>query len=194
MFSEYEIKRNMIRKKYFLTLVICFISCIGFSQTKYITKSGVVSFEASVPSFEEVKASNNSVTAIINTDSGEFAALVLIKGFRFKNALMEEHFNENYAESDQFPKATFKGKITDFNLGSITTNTSFKANGELTFHGKTKQLKDILFNISKGENEISITGNFKALASDFDIKIPKIVSNKIAEDIEVSFQFDLKKK
>ena len=184
----------MIRKKYFLTLVICFISCIGFSQTKYITKTGVVSFEASVPSFEEVKASNNSVTAIINTDSGEFAALVLVKGFRFKNALMEEHFNENYAESDQFPKATFKGKITDFNLGSITTNTSFKANGELTFHGKTKQLKDILFNISKGENEISITGNFKALASYFDIKIPKIVSKKIAEDIEVSFQFDLKKK
>ena len=184
----------MIRKKYFLTLVICFISCIGFSQTKYITKTGVVSFEASVPSFEEVKASNNSVTAIINTDSGEFAALVLIKGFRFKNALMEEHFNENYAESDQFPKATFKGEISDFNLESISTNTSFKANGELTFHGKTKQLKDILFNISKGENEISITGNFKALASDFDIKIPKIVSNKIAEDIEVSFQFDLKKK
>lgn len=58
-------------------------------------------------SFEEVAAKNNVVTAIINTENGEFAALALVKAFRFKNALMEAHFNANYAESNKFPKATF---------------------------------------------------------------------------------------
>mgnify|MGYP000038271939 CR=1 FL=1 len=97
-----------------LVLLFIFISINSFSQSKYYTKTGVVNFEASVPSFEEVKAHNKSVTAIFNSETGEFAALVFVKGFRFKNALMEEHFNENYAESDQYPKATFKGKILNF--------------------------------------------------------------------------------
>ena len=73
---------------------------MGFSQEKYLTKSGVLNFEASVEYFEEIKATNTNVTAILNTSNGQFAALALVKGFRFKNALMEEHFNENYAESD----------------------------------------------------------------------------------------------
>lgn len=107
---------------------------------------------------------------------------------------MEEHFNENYAESDNYPKATFTGKILDFNIVSITKNTSLKANGELTYHGKKKQLKDIVFIISKNENIISMSGSFKVSASDFDIKIPKIVSDKIAKEIEVSFLFKLKRK
>ena len=71
-----------------LIYLIAFISINIFSQTKYLTKTGIVNFEASVPSVEEVKAANNAVTAIINSDNGEFAALVLVKGFRFKNALM----------------------------------------------------------------------------------------------------------
>ena len=84
------------------------ISFVGFSQSKYLTKSGLLNFEASVEAFEEIKATNNNVTAILNTENGQFAALALVKGFRFKNALMEEHFNENYAESDEHPKAIFK--------------------------------------------------------------------------------------
>jgi hypothetical protein len=184
----------MALKQYFSALTILFIGFVSCAQTKYITKTGVVTFEASVPSFEEVKASNKSVTAILNSDSGEIAALVLLKGFRFKNALMEEHFNENYAESDLYPKATFKGKITDLKLEKITDNTWFKANGELFFHGKSKQLENIIFIISKDEDTIYISGNFNVTASDFDIKIPKIVRSKIAEDIAVSFVFNLKRK
>ncbi len=181
--------------KYFIFPVLFFVGLIATAQTKYITKSGEVSFEASVPTFEEVKANNSSVTAILNTDNGEFAALVLVKGFRFKNALMEEHFNENYVESDKYPKATFKGKILDFNLSKLKHQGYLhKMNGELTFHGKTKLLIDIMISISKDENIISVSGNFKVSTSDFDIKIPKIVSNKIAEEIELSFLFILKMK
>jgi len=174
--------------------LIYFMTLVSFSiyGQKYITKTGVVGFEASVPSFEEVKAQNNSVTAIINTDNGEFATLVFVKGFRFKNALMEEHFNENYAESDKFPKATFKGKLVDFDFSSL--NDTYKMNGSLTFHGKTKVLNNIICKLDKTQNGISISGNFIALASDYDIDIPKIVRKKISEEIEVSFDFVLKKK
>ncbi|MEZ4802028.1 MAG: YceI family protein [Gelidibacter sp.] len=172
-------------------ITILFLSSNCFAQTKYITKSGTVNFEASVPSFEEVAANNNSVTAIINTENGEFAALALVKAFRFKNALMEEHFNENYAESSKFPKATFKGTIEKFSTEklSVSKNT-FNITGQLTFHGVTKDFKCKTL-ISKIENRISMEGNFKVLASDFGIEIPSIVRNKISEDIMVHFDFEL---
>ena len=174
--------------------LIVFISINVFSQTKYLTKTGIINFEASVPSVEEVKAENKSVTAILNTENGEFAALVFVKGFRFKNALMEEHFNENYAESDSYPKATFKGKIKDFSEDILSSKSEFKLNGTLTFHGKTKELDDVVISFNKVDNVISMSGNFKVLVSDFDIKIPKIVRDKVSEDVLVTFTFDLKKK
>ncbi|MBD0825082.1 YceI family protein [Aestuariibaculum marinum] len=178
----------------YLLYCMAFISLNVFAQDKYLTKTGTVGFEASVPSFEEVKATNNSVTAILNADNGEFAALVLVKGFRFKNALMEEHFNENYAESDTYPKATFKGTIDDFNVSKINKKTSFTISGALSFHGKTKTLNKVPIIISKVNDILEISGKFEANASEFDIKIPKIVSNKIAETIAVSFDFKLTKK
>ncbi len=174
-----------------LAFLILFVSFSIFGQTKYLTKTGIVDFEASVPSFEEVKATNNTVTAIINTDNGEFAALVLVKGFRFKNALMEEHFNENYAESDKFPKATFKGKLVDFDISNL--KETYTINGILSFHGKSKELK-LSCRLTQMEKVFKISGDFIALASDYDIDIPKIVSKKIAEEIQVSFNFDLMKK
>lgn len=168
--------------KKILILFLC-ISSYTLAQGKYLTKTGSLTFEASVPSFEEVAAKNSSVTAILNTDNGEFAALALVKGFRFKNALMEEHFNENYAESDTYPKAKFKGKVTGNSI-----------NGELIFHGVTKLLENIPITISDKGKQIIMSGNFTVKASDFNIKIPKIVKSKVAEDIYVSFEFELKKK
>ncbi len=175
---------------------IAFISLSAFSQSKYITKTGIVGFEASVPSFEEVKATNNSVTAIINTSNGEFAALVLVKGFRFKNALMEEHFNENYAESDQYPKAIFKGQIVDFSMEKLDATNKFKINGELTFHARKVPLEAIEVKITYAAtaNTIELNGSFTLLASDFDIIIPKIVRKKVSNEVDVSFNFKLDKK
>lgn len=176
-----------------LICIIAFISFNTFSQTKFITKTGVVRFEASVTSFEEVKAVNNSVTAIIEVESGEFAALVFIKGFRFKNALMEEHFNENYAESDKYPKANFKGTLEDFSMDKLHSNALFKISGTLTFHGKTKKLESIPLKFSKEGDLINVSGNFKVNASDFDIKIPKVVKDKVSETVDVFLDFSLKK-
>ena len=108
---------------------------------KYFTKTGTIHFEASVPSFEEVDARNETVTAIINTETGEIAALALVKGFRFIIALMEEHFNENYAESSKYPKTTFKGIIQEFNFKKIeSTGKTYSVDGEVNFHGNTQKI------------------------------------------------------
>ncbi|WP_044403886.1 YceI family protein [Lacinutrix sp. Hel_I_90] len=179
-----------------LALVLfALVSSLTFSQEKYLTKTGTVTFEASVPSFEEVKAENKSTTAILNTKNGEFAALVLVKGFRFKNALMEEHFNENYAESDDFPKATFKGTLVGFSIEKLASKTKMTYNGSLSFHGKTKQLENQTLTIYQTpDGQILLSGKFIANVSDFDIEIPSVVSNKLSKEVDVSFSFELDKK
>lgn len=176
----------------YVICILLFVSAYSLAQEKYLTKTGELSFEASVPSFEEVAAKNNSVTAILNTENGEIAVLALIKGFRFKNALMEEHFNENYAESTKFPKAIFEGNIENLSIENI--QGSFKITGNLTFHGVTNIIKEIPVKVNKTDNKITISGSFKLLASDYKIEIPKIVRNKIAEDVNVRFSFELLKK
>ncbi len=176
----------------YLLYILFFASVFSFAQEKYLTKTGALSFEASVPSFEEVSAKSNSVTSIINAENGEIAVLALIKGFRFKNALMEEHFNENYAESTKYPKAIFQGKIEDFSLENGSKN--FKVKGGLTFHGVTKTVEDIPITVYKSDDKIVIEGTFEVLASDFKIKIPKIVRNKISEVVSIQFKFELQKK
>ena len=128
-------------------LFFTLISFFAFSQEKYLTKTGMLVFEASVPSFEEIKATNTNVTAIFNASNGEFATLALVKGFRFKNALMEEHFNESYAESDSFPKAIFKGVVEGFKENNALNN--YLINGTLDFHGVTEKIQNINVQIKK---------------------------------------------
>lgn len=173
-----------------ILFILLFFGLVTQAQDKYLTKIGSVNFEASVPSFEEVAAKNNSVTAIINTATNEFAALVLVKGFRFKNALMEEHFNENYAESNVYPKATFKGIVIGNKLkDNISGN--YNIDGDLTFHGITKPIKDIPVKITFNNDTITLEGTFSINASDFEIKIPNIVKNKVSETVNVNFTFNL---
>ena len=165
---------------------------MGFSQVKYLTKSGVLNFEASVETFEEIKAANSNVTAIFNASNGEFAALALVKGFRFKNALMEEHFNENYAESDEFPKAIFKGKLSDFSLETI--QNTYTINGTLSFHGVSQPVENVSVEVVASKNTFHFKGSFVISPNDFDIEIPNIVRSKIADIVTVVFDFELIKK
>lgn len=163
-----------------------------FSQDKKITKTGQITFEASVPSFEEVKAVNEAVSCVLNTKTGEIASLALMKGFRFKVALMEEHFNENYIESNKYPKATFKGIIKDFNLNSINKNgTKLELNGKLQLHGVSKDISVFVI-VKKSGEDIELISDFDLTPADFNIKIPKIVRQKIAETVHVKTVFLLK--
>ncbi|RMA64638.1 YceI family protein [Ulvibacter antarcticus] len=174
--------------------ILCFLLClatVSIAQQKYSTKSGEITFEASVPSFEEVKAQHNNVSAVLKGDTGEFAALALIKGFRFKVALMEEHFNENYIESTKFPKATFKGVIKNLVLSDLSEdNTELIFEGTLNLHGVDKKIA-IPAAVSMKGDSIIVALKFKLKPEDFDIKIPSIVSSKIAEEVDVAANFTL---
>jgi len=182
-------------KNLIFTLVALISISTVIAQKKYLTKAGFLALDASVPSFEEVAAKNNSVTAIINTESGAFAALVLVKGFRFKNALMEEHFNENYAESDRYPKSTFKGKIENFDFDSLSEiDSSMSIDGSVSFHGVTKAINNSPIIIKMVDDKIVLSGSFNVSVSDFDIEIPKIVKNQLSNEVSVVFNFELVKK
>ena len=175
-------------------LVLLAFILLSFSPIgeKKITKTGNITFEASVPSFEEVKAKNETVTCILNTENGEIAALALMKGFRFKVALMEEHFNENYIESSKYPKATFKGKIEKFDVSKLSSaEQKFNIKGKLELHGKTKDL-NIIGKIKKNGETINLVSNFSVNVDDFDIEIPSVVSKKLSKQVNITLDFDLK--
>ena len=174
-----------------LSLLIV-IGFSGFSQTKMITKTGKITFEASVPAFEEVKAKNESVTCVLNPSTGEIASLVLVKGFRFKVALMEEHFNENYIESDTYPKAIFKGKIDNFDVSKLTAKAKeYTIKGKMEMHGKSKDMT-ITASIKKATDGIDIDSNFTINTDDFGIDIPSIVSKKVSKKVAVVLDVTLK--
>ena len=108
--------------KKIIIVALCFlIGNIVFSQ-KMMTRGGEVRFEASMPAFEEIAGTNSNVSCILDESNGDFVALVLVKAFKFKSPLMEEHFNENYMESSKFPKSTFKGKISNFDAKNKLKN------------------------------------------------------------------------
>ena len=121
------------------------VTLIANSQ-KMLTKSGVISFDGSVPTFEPVKAKNESITCVLNASNGQLQSLALVKGFRFKTALMEEHFNENYVESVKYPKSILRGKLLNFEISELTDKPkeyTFKGNIEL--HGVKKDLTTKVF-------------------------------------------------
>jgi len=186
----------MKKERYTITismlLFALFINAVH--AQKYIEKKGQLIFEASEKLFEPVKAENNAVTAILDVETNQIASLALIKGFHFKNSLMEEHFNENYIESETYPKAIFKGKLLNFNHSNLTENSSkIVIEGELQLHGKEKQIRTTL-DLQKIDDVIVMTGSFSVAPSDFDIEIPAVVRKKIAKEIIIQLEFKLHKK
>lgn len=178
-----------------IILILCmFLGSVPLltGQSKYSTKSGSIGFEASVPSFEEVKAANSNVSAVLNCDTSEFAALALVKGFRFKVALMEEHFNENYIESSKFPKAIVRGFITDFVFSELSeTPQEYRLEGTIKLHGIEQSLSIPIMLNTSSEGTIQVGANFILKPETFDIKIPSIVRKKVSDEVNVNVQLDL---
>ena len=173
-------------------LSLFFSPVILLAQEKMLTKTGKITFEASVPSFEEITAINHMGSCLLNSKTGEITYLVLIKGFQFKLALMEEHFNEDYMESNSYPKATFKGIIKELSSSDIeTTPKEFKLIGKLTIHGKTR---DIATNaiVRKVDGGIEIISDFNINSDDYAIEIPTIISKKINKKIAIKTEFLVK--
>lgn len=172
-------------KKSIILSVILIFSTSLFAQ-KFITKSGHIRFYSETP-LETIEANNKQVNAAYDHDSGHFVFKVLMKSFEFEKALMQEHFNENYVESDDFPNATFKGMIVDHSdlILEEENEVQVKVKGQMTIHGVTQEMEvDGLFDIQ--ENQIHAISTFSLKPADFDIKIPGAVVKNIAEEIEVT--------
>jgi polyisoprenoid-binding protein YceI len=153
---------------------------------KYMTKNGFISFYGHTP-VEDIKADNNQVASVLDISTGDLVFQVLIKSFHFDRALMEEHFNENYMESDKFPKSSFKGKITNLSSVNFAKNGTYDVTveGDLTIHDATNKIS------AKGTIEV-ITGGINANSKfminpeDYKINIPGVVREKIAKSLEVT--------
>ena len=151
-------------KKILILAMGLLIGNAAFAQ-EAITKTGQVKFDAVVPAFEPVAATTNSASCVLDQKTGDIAALVLIKSFKFKVPLMEEHFNENYMESDKFPKASFKGTIADLSKVNFTKDGTYQVNvsGDLTLHGVTKKVT--------APGSITIKGGTISASSKFSLKL-----------------------
>lgn len=173
-----------------ITILCCFLFvAVSNSQGKYLTKSGTINFYSKAP-MEDITADNNQVLSIIDASNSKMAISILMKSFLFEKALMQEHFNENYVESDKYPKATFKGTIVDFDAVNETTSKR-KVKGVLTIHGVSKEMV-IEANMTKKDDSILVDGNFMVNLDDFNVKIPAVVAKNIAKNIKVTYNFDHK--
>lgn len=158
-----------------------------FSQERHITRHGYVAFFSTTP-VEDIKAENNQVLSILDLSTGEVAISILMKSFAFEKALMQEHFNENYVESDKYPKANFKGEI--INLEDILEGdiSIAQIEGFLTIKDVTKPVR-IESRFQKADDTINLQGKFMVSVADYNIKIPAIVRKNIAREVEVTFRF-----
>jgi polyisoprenoid-binding protein YceI len=177
-------------KKFFLLALLC----IGFQSKAqlFMTTNGEVSFFSKTP-MEDIDAVNKSVSSIINTATNEVAVQMRITNFVFPNKLMQEHFNENYIESEKYPSATFKGKIKE-NIDLTKAGTYvITASGSATIHGVTRpiELKGTI--VSTGST-LALTCQFDITLVDYKVRIPKIVFAKIAEVIKVSSKISYTRK
>ena len=161
------------------------IASIAFGQEKFFTKAGSISFYSKTK-MEDIEAHNRSVTCVLDTKTGNTQFAVLMKGFEFKKALMQEHFNENYVESDQYPKAEFKGLVTNNSNVDYTKQGIYpaKVKGQLTIHGETKKVEtDGTITIKEGK--IITTSEFLIAIADYKISVPALVKDNISKMISI---------
>lgn len=175
--------------KHFLLLIIVCATTTVFAQKKYTAEKTNVQFYSHAP-LEDIKATNTKSSAIFNADNGDIAFSISMKEFKFAKSLMQQHFNEKYVESEQFPKSTFQGKIVGYNAGATGTQ-QVKAQGKLTIHGVTKDI-DVPGTIEAQGSKLLMKSKFMVKVADYNISIPQLVFQNIAEEVEVTLDFTFK--
>ena len=173
------------RKILFIVLIIIFTISNIYAQ-KYKSVSSEVRFYSYAP-IEDIEATNSGGKSAIDISTGEIVFSIPIQSFIFDKSLMQEHFNENYMESDKYPHATFKGSLTSYNPDIIDWQEA-ETKGAINIHGIEKETKyngEVKIN---GET-INVKAKFKVKLEDYKIKIPKVVFYNIAEVIDVTIDF-----
>lgn len=167
-----------------VSVILLAFNCASAQNTLYSIKNSEFSLYSKAP-LEDIEAVNTQARSIINIASKEMVVRIPITQFQFRNRLMQQHFNENYMESEKYPFAEFKGKINealDFSKAGVYT---VSASGILNIHG-IPQERTITGKLIIGNNALSLDTRFDVMLKDHKIDIPKLVFNKIAEKIAVS--------
>lgn len=173
-------------KRSLLIITAALLFTTATQAQKIYTKNGLVSIFSTTP-MEDIKAANNQVLCLLNTQTGELQFSLLNKGFHFPKALMEEHFNENYIESTKFPKSTFKGTVADISKVNFSKDGIYAVSvtGELSMHGVTKSLTTT-GNIIVKDGKATTSSKFMVKLADYNITIPGAVKKNISESIEIT--------
>ncbi len=176
---------NMLKKN-LMILGMLVAGMAAQAQGKYFTKTGRIEFFSKAP-LEDIEAKNKTVTAVLDSKTGAVQFSVPMKGFEFPKALMQEHFNENYVESDKYPKAEFKGSIANNNEINYKKEGSYKAKvkGKMTLHGVTRDV-EASGTIKVAGNQVFLNSVFNLQLSDYKIAIPGTVKDKISNSIRIT--------
>ncbi len=170
-------------KKLFQISFLLLLTATVQAQDKFFTKSGKINFSATVPSSpENIEGVNRNSTCVLDSKSGAIQFALLMKGFEFERALMQEHFNENYVESDKFPRAEFKGSIVNNAAVSYAKDGVYpvKVKGKLSLHGETKDVEtDGTITVKSGK--INAAARFEVLLADYKVSIPTLVADKVSK-------------
>lgn len=172
-------------KKACLTLAATTLLLVTTYAQKFMTRDARISFLSEAP-LEKIEAVNKSGSAVLDAETGRMEWKVLIKNFVFEKKLMQEHFNENYMESDKYPNATFKGEIVnikDMNLGK-DGEYNVRAKGKMTIHGVERDI-EVPGKITVAGGKLNVMSEFKVACADYNINIPSVVRDNIAKEIAV---------
>ena len=167
---------------------LVFLGSKAWSQ-KYTAEESKVTF-FSAAAIEDITANNTKSSSIFNAATGDIAFSIPINEFEFEKSLMREHFNEKYMDSEKYPKSTFQGKIEGFDNG-VTTVQQVSAKGKLTIHGRTQDI-DVPGTIEKQGDKLRMKSKFIVRLEDYKIKIPTLMWQNIAEQVEVTIDFTFK--
>lgn len=166
-----------------LFIIICLTAALVNAQ-KYTSREGVIYFNPNKDqNNKEYAAQSKDATAVLQVDNGSVALLVPMKSFHFNNALLEEHFNENYLHTNKFPNGTYKGKLVGFKADMLAKDGTYDmlSEGQVTLHGVTKNFSSAVKMTVKGKT-VTFVCNFKVRAEDYAIDIPGLVKPKLAAE------------
>lgn len=175
-----------MKQLFLLASAVLMLNAASHAQ-KYFTKTGRITFDATTSSSpEKIEGVNKTATCVLDSKSGAMQFAVLMKGFLFERALMEEHFNENYVESNKFPKAEFKGAISNNDAVNYSKDGTYNVTvkGKLTMHGVTKDV-ETPGKLTVAGGKIQAVATFNALLSDYSVSIPGLVADKVAKTAKI---------
>ena len=173
-----------MKNLFLIFAALLFMNTVATAQ-KHITKNGKITF-FSKTDIENIDAVNNQTMSVLNAQNGEIVFSVMVNGFLFKKALMQEHFNENYLESAKYPKASFKGTITDITKVNFKKDGLYNVSvtGDLNIHNVTNKVT-VPAVVEVAGGKIKARTNFKVKLDDYKINVPKVVENNISKTIEI---------